>query len=644
MARRLAACILLTVFLALPLPADKSQWVEVTSPNFVVISNGGQTTAQRVAVQFEQIRVIFRKALPYANAHESPVITVIAAKDEKSLRELLPEYWEKGHSHIAGIFFFRMNKYYVVLRSDLEGPYAYEPIYHEYFHSVSLPYMPGLPLWLAEGFADFYGNTAMAGKEALLGRPNEGLLEELRSGRLIPLEVLFQVDHSSPYYNEQNKTSVFYAESWALVHYLMLGDKASHRQLLNDYLTAFTKGADAVEAGRKAFGDLGQFQKQLGAYISRFAFYEMRMPQAPEISEKHFPERPLSAAESDAIRGDFEAYRGKKDLAGPLIEEAKKEDPKLALPHESLGILAYTSGQHLEALHELNKAVELDPQNFRTLFFRSYLAFYAHGEGSRNEQVETDLRRSIALNPNFPAAYGLLASYLAAKNDKLEEALGFAKKAVELEPGTSSFQINLGEVLMRLHRDPEAITAGLRADRVARGPGEHAAAQSFLTYARRMADYEAGHAGADAVFHVQAPDKTAPAAGQRAQSDDGVESDANEPRPMEAQNPAGPTAREPDSQKDAPKLDADRDAFSAKGRISKVSCAGRQITVSLDFGSSRLQLQNADFGKIGMAPSDSVRSGFDLCTQLQGRQATITYLRSDNAQSDGTILKIELVE
>jgi hypothetical protein len=39
-----------------------------------------------------------------------------------------------------------------------------------------------------------------------------------------------------------------------------------------------------------------------------------------------------------------------------------------------------------------------------------------------------------------------------------------------------------------------------------------------------------------------------------------------------------------------------------------------------------------------------VRSGFDLCTQLQGRQATITYLRSDNAQSDGTILKIELVE
>ena len=82
--------------------------------------------------------------------------------------------------------------------------------------------------------------------------------------------------------------------------------------------------------------------------------------------------------------------------------------------------------------------MELDPQNFRTLFFRSFLAFHAHGEGSQNEQVETDLRRSIAFNANFPPAYGLLASYLAGKRTtSSNDALGFAKKAIELEPGTS---------------------------------------------------------------------------------------------------------------------------------------------------------------------------------------------------------------
>ena len=38
-----------------------------------------------------------------------------------------------------------------------------------------------------------------------------------------------------------------------------------------------------------------------------------------------------------------------------------------------------------------------------------------------------------------------------------------------------------------------------------------------------------------------------------------------------------------------PQLDADRDAFSAKGRISKVSCAGTPDRgLALDFGSTRL--------------------------------------------------------
>jgi tetratricopeptide (TPR) repeat protein len=626
--------------LAIPLPADKSQWVEVTTPNFIVVSNGGQGTAERVAAQFEQIRAIFRKALPYASAHESPVMTVLAAKDEKSLSELLPEFWEKGHEHRVGIFFYRMNKYYIALRSDLEGPNAYEPIYHEYFHSVTLPYMPGLPLWLAEGFADFYGNTVMMGKDAILGRANGGLINELRGGRLIPLDVLFQVDHSSPYYNEQNKTSLFYAESWALVHYLMAGDKGAHRQLITNYLTALTKGADAVAAGRQAFGDLGQFQRQLAQYIGNSTFYEIPMKSAPEISEKHFPVRQLSAAESDAIRGDFQAYRGRADLARPLIDAAEKDDPKLALPHESMGMLAYSTGQHLEALHELSKAVELDPQNFRTLFFRSFLAFHAHGAGSQSEQIEADLRRSIALNANFPPAYGLLASFLAEKDEKLDEALGFAKKAIELEPGTSAYQISLGEVLIRLHRDTEAIAAGLRADMIARGPGDHAAAKGFLSYARSVAGYNADHP--DAAAHVRAtPENSRPASDNGDATDEKVQSDQNEPRPMETETPPEPAAQDSGAQKEMP---PQREAYSAKGRISKVSCKGREIALALDFGSTRLELQNGDIGKIEISSNGSAKSNLNPCAELQGHQAKVSYLPAEDAKTDGTLLGVEVLD
>ena len=116
-----------------------------------------------------------------------------------------------------------MNKYYVALRSDLEGPYAYEPIYHEYFHSLSLPYMPGLPLWLAEGFADFYGNTVMMGKEAV-ARPAP-MRNCSKSFAVRPADparrACFKSTIPRPITTSRTRRPFFYAESWALVHYLM---------------------------------------------------------------------------------------------------------------------------------------------------------------------------------------------------------------------------------------------------------------------------------------------------------------------------------------------------------------------------------------------------------------------------------------
>src|SRR5262249_26598547 len=146
----------------------------------------------------------------------APVITILAAKDENTLRELLPEYWEKGHAHPAGIFLDAYDQFQVAINLEARGDNPYETLYHEYYHSLTTPYFPGLPVWLAEGLADFFGNTEINGANATMGEPNVALIAELRSQKLLPLSVLLSVTHDSPYYNEQNKVSIFYAESWAL--------------------------------------------------------------------------------------------------------------------------------------------------------------------------------------------------------------------------------------------------------------------------------------------------------------------------------------------------------------------------------------------------------------------------------------------
>ena len=320
------------------LRAKTDTWVEVRSPHFIVVSNAGDKEARETAIRFEQIRTLFREMLAGEQNAPSPTITIFAVKNEGSLRELLPEYWAKGHGHIGGIFFDRFYQFYAAVQLDAPGDNPYATIYHEYYHSLTIPYFPALPLWLAEGLAEFFGNTAIEGKTAYSGQPDAGLLQAFQQGRWIPLTTLVSVDYSSPYYNEQNKMSEFYAESWALVHYLMMSDNGSHRQMLLAYLEALDQGATSQEAASKAFGDLRRLEGAVQLYAQSGRFYQLIAPAPAKISDSDLTARQLSEAEIDAEKGGFEAVRGQMQAAEPLLEDATRLDPNLALAQQNLAV------------------------------------------------------------------------------------------------------------------------------------------------------------------------------------------------------------------------------------------------------------------------------------------------------------------
>ncbi len=325
MKRTVLAALAAGALLVLPLGAAKQEnWVEIRSPNFIVVCNAGEKQARKAALQFEQIRAVFRDSLAVAREHPTPMITIFAVKDEKSLSELLPECWAKGHAHIAGYFSYRMDQFYIAVNLDAQGENPLSTVYHEYYHSLTMPYIPNLPTWLSEGLAEFFGNTEISGSSAKMGKADAALIMELRQNKLIPLEVLFRVTKSSPYYNEQNKTSVFYAESWALTHYLLIGDNQSHRQALLDFAAALGRGEPTDTAVSKSFGDIGQLQSNLSKYVgkSTFSFYQMKAPA--ELPPSDLSLRALSEAEVDAYRGGFFAIRGRIQEAKAMLEEAAR--------------------------------------------------------------------------------------------------------------------------------------------------------------------------------------------------------------------------------------------------------------------------------------------------------------------------------
>lgn len=607
----LALCI--TVFFAFPVSGARHEnWVEVRSANFVVVSNAGEKQARKTAVRFEQIREVFRRSIAVASAHPSPAITILAVKDEDSMRALLPEYWAKGHAHPAGIFVENLNQYFALVQLDAPGSNPYNTIYHEYYHSLTLPYFPNLPLWVAEGLAEFWGNTEVSDSETKMGEADPDLIAELAQSNLIPLDALFKVDQSSPYYNEDHKTSIFYAESWALIHYLMIGDKAAHRPLLQAYLEALSHGASQEGAAAKVFGDLKKLQNALGAYIRNQSFYYLKSPPPAEIPAGELRVRELSDAEADAYRGGFCAVAGKTQTAKPLLEDAVKLDPKLALGYQYLGFAEYQDGQKSEALADFTRAIELDPKNALTRYLRAYLASTQAGAIGNDQQLEEDLRAAIAASPNFAPPYGVLGVYLAVQGEKLPEALAFASKAVVLEPGNSTYRLDLAQVYARMNRYADARNAASQAQESARNPQQKEEVQRFLAFLQ-AAQGNAGNnlAGSD-------------------ETDDGDGDNLRTPGAKEAQETAPSDAHDTGNRREA------------TGLVTDVSCMnGLKIKIETAEGPLMLALTPGMQLRFRLASKPS--GPFNPCTGLKGKRVSVEYDAMDASAKEGSLRSVTVL-
>lgn len=144
-----------------------------------------------------------------------------------------------------------------------------------------------------------------------------------------------------------------------------------------------------------------------------------------------------------------------EDQSGALTKsEASRRD---SVEHYLRGKLLAGDGEYTEALKELRKAVDLEPDDGHLR--REY------AEALRDVQIlpeaETQARKAVALIPNNAAAHRALGQILlAAGKDKavLEEAASELKKANDAMPLDPVCAASLAQALLRLDRPAEAVT------------------------------------------------------------------------------------------------------------------------------------------------------------------------------------------
>ena len=584
--------------------AKEDKWVEARSAHFIVVSNAGASQARDTAIQFEQIRELFQQSFVFVKDHPSPVITILAAKDENTLRSLLPEYWgKKGNVHPAGIFLDSAYQLSVAVQLSGAGDNPYEAIYHEYYHSLTIPFFPGLPTWVSEGTADFYGNSKIEGMDATLGMPDYGLIELLHQQPLIPLATLFRVDHASPYYNENSKASIFYAESWALIHYLMIGDNGAHRQQLITYLDRLSQGDTQDEASAKAFGDLGKLQKALQGYAGNTSYFQMKTAAPAKITGGDVKIRALSDAEEEAYRGGFLSLHRQFSAAEPLLQNATILDPELALAQQNLAVFYYLQEKSAEARAALDAAIKLDPKNALTRFLRAYLDSKRSLSDAVDSAAEADLRTAIAANPNFAPAYGLLATRMGAGGQDLPEALELARKGALLEPGNTSYQLTYAEVLARMRKYDDAAKIAANIAVKAPDPQSKTNARQFLEYLQQIKNAEARNGQ----FRSGGPS-----------TDVAVSKSSNSPEPDSAD----------DDDEEAPEKPGVNDGkLRVDGTVADVQCKTQDMVITVVTADGPVKLHALDNTKVDYVSDVPLKSEeFWPCTSLKGHVVKAKYL------------------
>jgi cytochrome c-type biogenesis protein CcmH/NrfG len=611
--------LLLSVLAAALAPArDKPEnWTEVRSPHFTVVTNSNEKQGRHIADQFERMRSVFHAAFPNLQIDPGSPIVVLAIKDEKDFKALEPEaYLAKGSLKLGGLFLRAPDKNYVLMRIDAEGEHPYQVVYHEYTHLLMSRATEWMPLWLNEGLAEFYQNTDIHEKDVSLGEPSKENIFLLRQNRLLPLATLFTIDDKSPYYHEENRGSIFYAESWVLVHYLHIQDHQEKTTRLSQYAELLTQKVDPVTAATRAFGDLKQLQSALEAYVRQGSFGYFKMTTITQVDDSAFKVQALTPPQADAVRADFLVYDERSAEAQALLDRVLQEDPKNVSAQETLGFMEFRQGHLWEARRRYAQAVQLDSQNFLAHYYFAAITMSAAMSASEEAQVESSLRSAIKLNPSFAPTYDRLAVFLGMRHRNLDEARLMGLQAITLDPANVDYRINVANVLLAMAEGENAVRVLNAAAKVAKTPQEVRAVDNLLMNAREYAAEQAQNAEQNRRMHEEAKSASAPGAS---------------------------------AQDDIPHL-AHRKEFVANGPhhfvvgvLKAVHCDTPRLDLTVSSGAKTLALHTDNYYKIQFTALNFQPSGpLEPCSDLENRPAKVEYVESADKAAAPHLIAVEL--
>jgi tetratricopeptide (TPR) repeat protein len=472
------------ILAAAPEQAAEPAWVKVTADSFEILTPAGEKVARRWATEFEQFRRGLQEIFPVPTGRLRPV-TVVLFPDDRAMAPFVP--LEQGRPAKAGGFFVRANEASTIMVSlARNAPETRRIIFHEAGHWHLSAREAALPLWLDEGLAEVFATFALSGPDSFtFGAAIDAHVDLLRGEKLLPLPNLLGVGRDSLLYHEGTRTGIFYAESWALAHYLFFGRQSPGRAAVQRYLELLPVVRSPDDAFLTAFDvDYQGMEHALRRYIAGGAYHTHRYPRAQDAIAGSLRLGPADPADLELAWGSLLLGTRSAAEAEPHLGRAAALAPADARAWELLGHIAMARKDFPAAQTLLGKAAAAGS--------RSALVYHNLAVARLPELLEpplpgaivdpeamdraaADFRRAIMLAPAHVASYeGLagvqhgMATPLAADIELLERGRRYAPGNVMLEAGIAAGECRAGRVAAgraRLERlcaqQPDSVDPGM---------------------------------------------------------------------------------------------------------------------------------------------------------------------------------------
>jgi tetratricopeptide (TPR) repeat protein len=382
----------------------------------------------------------------------------------------------KADTGIAGYFQPGEDVNYITLSTEGSDADTFGTIFHEYVHFVLNTNFgkSDVPLWFNEGLAEYYQTFEIADDiDVKLGLPQSNHIYLLQQSKLMPLDMLFNATHHQVHGAGGHSRSIFYAQSWALMHYLIQSGKTD---ALGNFLARLRSGAEPQPAFEQAFQTTyKQMENDLRKYISGSSYKYSQIRFKTKLTfDNDMQVSMLDDATSNAYLGDLLYHSNRPDDAERYLIDALKTSPDSPLANTALGMVKIRQRKFDDARRYLEKAIASDPKNHSAYYQYAYLlsregrdefGFVRNFAPATAAKMREALRKSIALNPAFTESYELLAFVAVVNNDELDDAIAQLQKALEYQPGNQRYALRMAEIYSRQNKLTDAKTI---AEKIAR--------------------------------------------------------------------------------------------------------------------------------------------------------------------------------